>query len=376
MDIVTLILFLLGLVFLVIGAEALVKGASYLASAVGVSQLVIGLTVVSFGTSAPEMAVSINAALSQEADIAMGNVVGSNIFNVLFILGICALIVPLVVNIQLIRVDVPLMVATSGLLWVLALDGVLSRVDGVILFAGIIGYTAATVIVGRRTQRRETASAAASATAAATAPAPASGSLPVSVIQIIAGLALLILGAKWLVDGAVAMATAMGISPMVIGLTIVAAGTSLPEVATSVMAAIRGQRDIAVGNVVGSNIFNILGILGLTAIIAPSGVPVNPAMLAMDIPFMVAVAVGCLPIFFTGHVINRWEGALFLIYYVAYTVYLLLAANSHDALSTYGTVLFAWVTPMVAVTLIVHVSRVLRSKRPKIASQTGHPRNP
>lgn len=361
MDILTIVLFLLGLVFLVAGAEALVKGASFLASAVGVSPLVIGLTVVSFGTSAPELAVSVNAALNDQADIAVGNVVGSNIFNVLFILGLSAIIVPLIVNQQLVRFDVPLMIVASAVTWLMSLDGSISRFDGLLLFAGIIGYTAMTVIAGRRIERQERAK---KKEEESNAPASekSTGKLATNIGLIIVGLALLILGSKWLVDGAVALATTMGLSPLVIGLTIVAAGTSLPEVATSVMAAVRGQRDIAVGNVVGSNIFNLLGILGLTAVIAPSGVPVNPALLSMDIPFMVAVAIACLPIFFTGHVIARWEGILFLLYYVAYTIYLLLAANQHDALSSYSTVVFLWVTPLVALTLAIHVARHLRKR--------------
>ncbi len=365
MDIITLFLFVLGLVFLVIGAEALVKGASCLAAAVGVSPLVIGLTVVSFGTSAPELAVSISAALTGKADIAMGNVVGSNIFNVLFILGISALIIPLVVNQQLVRIDVPLMIVASILLWVMSLDGVLGRVDGLILFAGIIGYTAMTAIIGRKTQKKESMGEATrrDPPEMASAEEPKAGnSIVMNLLFIVVGLAMLVLGSRWLVDGAMSLATAMGLSPLVIGLTIVAAGTSLPEVATSVMAAIRGQRDIAVGNVVGSNIFNILGILGLTAIIAPDGVAVNPASLSLDIPLMVAVAIGCLPVFFTGHLIARWEGALFLAYYVAYTLYLLLAANQHDALDTYGTVLFLWVTPIVAATLVVGVVRAMKKQ--------------
>ena len=361
MDILTLVLFLLGLVFLVAGAEALVKGASFLASAVGVSPLVIGLTVVSFGTSAPELAVSVNAALNDQADIAVGNIVGSNIFNVLFILGISAIIVPLIVNQQLVRFDVPLMIVASAVTWLMSLDGSISRFDGLLLFAGIIGYTAMTVIAGRRIERQERAKKKEEESNAPTAE-KLSGKLATNIGLIIVGLALLILGSKWLVDGAVALATTMGLSPLVIGLTIVAAGTSLPEVATSVMAAIRGQRDIAVGNVVGSNIFNLLGILGLTAVIAPSGVPVNPSVLSMDMPFMVAVAIACLPIFFTGHVIARWEGILFLLYYVAYTIYLLLAANQHDALSSYSTVVFLWVTPLVALTLAIHVARHLRKR--------------
>jgi cation:H+ antiporter len=371
MSMITLVLFLLGLVALVVGAEALVKGASRLAAAVGVSPLVIGLTVVSFGTSAPELAVSLQAAIAGNADIAIGNVVGSNIFNVLFILGVSALIVPLVVHQQLVQFDVPLMIAASILLWLLSLDGVIGRVDGLVLFSGIIGYTAMTVVLGKKTRQQDDEQPESPSPqdhtlgpdGDALAVPSAGGSLAMNLGLIAVGLVLLILGSRWLVDGAVELATALGLSPLVIGLTIVAAGTSLPEVATSVMAAIRGQRDIAVGNVVGSNIFNILGILGLTAVIAPGGVPVNPESQALDMPFMVAVAISCLPIFFTGHLIARWEGLLFLAYYVAYTVYLLLAASKHEALESYATVLFLLVTPLVAVTLVIGVVRAIKDRR-------------
>lgn len=357
MDFLTFVLFILGLVFLVIGAEALVKGASRLAAAVGVSPLVIGLTVVSFGTSAPELAVSINAALSNNADIALGNIVGSNIFNVLFILGLSAIIVPLTVHRQLVRIDVPVMIVISGVTWVMCLDGNVSRIDGLILFAGIVLYTVITVIISRRKER---VSESKRSDPAEAKPAQGAAAIALNVLFIAVGLGLLVLGSKWLVDGAVQMAKAMGLSELVIGLTIIAAGTSLPEVATSVLAAIRGQRDIAVGNVVGSNIFNLLCILGMTSLVAPAGIPVQPSSLALDIPFMVAVAVACLPIFFVGHCIQRWEGVLFLAYYAAYTVYLIMAANHHDSLSTYGTVLFLYVTPLVAVTLLVRVVRAVR----------------
>ena len=368
MDFLTFILFILGLVFLVIGAEALVKGASRLAAAVGVSPLVIGLTVVSFGTSAPELAVSVNAALSDSADIALGNIIGSNIFNVLFILGLSAIIVPLTVHRQLVRVDVPVMIVISGVMWLMCLDGRISRMDGLILFAGIVAYTGISVVVSRRNERESESKR---SDPADMKPAQGGTAIAMNVLLIAVGLGLLVLGSNWLVDGAVQMAKAFGLSELVIGLTIIAAGTSLPEVATSVLAAIRGQRDIAVGNVVGSNIFNILCILGMTGIVAPTGIAVQASALALDLPFMVAVAVACLPIFFVGHCIQRWEGFLFLGYYAAYTVYLIMAANAHDALSNYGTVLFLYVTPLVAVTLLVRVVRAVRmgNGKPAVAAE-------
>jgi cation:H+ antiporter len=184
-----------------------------------------------------------------------------------------------------------------------------------------------------------------------------------SLVLVVGGLALLVLGSRWLVDGAVAMARFFGLSELIIGLTIVAVGTSLPEVAASIIAALRGERDMAVGNVIGSNIFNILGILGITAAIAPAGVSVESAALAFDIPVMIAVALACLPIFFTGYTIARWEGALFLGYYVAYTAYIVLNATNHDALPLFSTTMELFVLPITLITLLVVSARSFMSRR-------------
>lgn len=342
--------FIPGLIALILGAELLVRGASKLAFSFGISPLVVGLTVVAFGTSAPEMAVSVQAAWSGQADIALGNVVGSNIFNVLFILGVSALIVPLVVHQQIIRQEVPVMIGASLLLWSLAADGGISRWDGLLLAALIVGYTVFII----RQSRRETASAKAEYEEAFGGPPKGwDAHWSVQVLLILAGLALLVLGAQWLVGAAVTFAKYLGVSELIIGLTIVAAGTSLPEVATSILAAVRGERDIAVGNVVGSNIFNILAVLGISASVAPDGLAVAPSILAFDLPVMVTVAVACLPIFFTAHLIARWEGALFLAYYVAYTAYLILDATGHDAQTGFSAVMSGFVLPLTAITLIV-----------------------
>jgi cation:H+ antiporter len=180
-------------------------------------------------------------------------------------------------------------------------------------------------------------------------------------VLMLVGLGLLVLGARWLVEGAVAIARAVGVSELVIGLTIVAAGTSLPEVATSIIASVRGERDIAVGNVVGSNLFNILSVLGVTAVIAPSGVRVAPAILSFDLPVMIAVSVACLPIFFTGNMIARWEGALFFGYYLAYTGYVILAATQHDVLPVFSCIMMAFVIPLTVVTLTIVTVRYARA---------------
>jgi len=360
MDLVAVAWLVAGLLVLTVGAELLVRGASRLAAAARISPLVIGLTVVAFGTSAPEMAVSIKSGLTGQADIALGNVVGSNIFNVLFILGLSALLTPLVVSLQIIRLDAPIMLGVSLVLVVMAYDGVVSRIDGALLAAGLIVYTGLAIRQGRKESR----SAAASEFAVEFAEeARGAGRIARDVALVVVGLGALVLGATWFVDAAVGLARGFGVSELIIGLTIVAAGTSLPEVATSVVASLKGEREIAVGNVVGSNIFNVLGVLGATAVVAPEGVPVAPAALTFDLPVMTAVAFACLPIFFTGHKIARWEGATFLAYYVAYTSYLVLMATRHDAATTLGEVMIWFVLPLTAVTLAVTTYRAVRAHR-------------
>jgi cation:H+ antiporter len=288
--------------------------------------------------------------LSGQVDIALGNVVGSNIFNVLFILGLSALIIPLLVARQLIRQEVPIMIGASLLLFALALDGRISRYDAALMFGLLLAYTVFLILQCRRESK-----ALAAESTAETAPSKSNwdSHWAVQVLLIAAGLALLVLGADWLVTAAITFAKQLGVSELVIGLTIVAAGTSMPEVATSIVAALRGERDIAVGNVVGSNTFNILCVLGLSGMVAPEGLPVAQSLLSFDIPVMIAVALACLPVFFTGNLIARWEGGVFLAYYAAYTIYLLLAAQQHDALSTFGVAMSTVVLPLTALTLIV-----------------------
>lgn len=347
----TIVYFLLGLVILVVGAELLVRGASRLALSFGISPLVVGLTVVAFGTSSPELAVSVQSAYSGQADIAIGNVVGSNILNVLFILGLSALIVPLIVNQQLVRQEVPIMIGLSLLLFVLSLDGTVSRGDGALFLVLLTGYT---VFLIR--QSRSAGRAAAPALPAETGEPPSSAwdrHWSAQLALIVVGLLLLVQGSHWLVDAAVTVARRLGVSELVVGLTIIAAGTSLPEVATSIMASVRGERDIAVGNIVGSNIFNILAVLGVSSVLAPRGLNVSPAVLNFDLWVMIAAALACLPVFFTGYLVARWEGAMFLAYYAAYTAYLILAATQHDALPNVRLAMVAVVMPMTVVTLAV-----------------------
>lgn len=353
MDPLVLVLFGVGLVLLIAGGEALVAGASRLAVSFGISPIVIGLTVVAFGTSSPELAVSMGAAAAGTPDLVVGNVVGSNVYNILLILGISAIIAPLVVGRQVVRREVPLMIVASLVTLALAVDGSISRLDGLLLFGGLVAWLLYLLRQSRALTQAE---------------GPDPDEVPErrhrlrSTALVIVGLLLLLVGARWLVDGAVAVATAFGLSELVVGLTVVAVGTSLPELATSVIATIRGERDIAVGNVVGSNVFNLLAVLGLSAIVAGE-IPVAPGALTFDLPVMTVVAIACLPILFTGYRIARWEGALFLTYGAGYTVYLLATAIRHPTVPALAEALAAVVIPLTVVTLLVLATRDVRRGR-------------
>ncbi|ALZ77760.1 sodium:calcium antiporter [Rheinheimera sp. F8] len=351
----------LGLVLLVAGADTLVKGAARLAGAFGIPSLVIGLTVVAFGTSAPELAVSVKAAYAGQAELAIANVVGSNIFNVLFILGVSAVIVPLVISKQLIRQDVPIMVAASFLCVWMVQDGQLSRFEAAVLFAGLISYT---VFLFRQGKQQGADGGDDEVEALLKEPHP----MWQNVLFVVGGLALLVLGARLLVDSAVALATAWGVNEAVIGLTIVAAGTSLPEVVTSIVATIRGERDIAVGNVVGSNIFNILCVLGLSGLVSPVPLLAGAQMAALDIPVMLAVALLCVPFFFAGAILNRIEGALFLAAYVAYTWYLVALTLKLDYLPQLQDYIVYGLIPVIGVYVVLSLLNDFRQRRKQVAS--------
>lgn len=355
----TALLLMAGLVLLGLGGELLVRGASRLAASLGISPLVVGLTVVAFGTSAPELAVSLQAAWSGQSDITLGNVVGSNILNVLLILGVSALVTPLVVAAQVIRQEVPFLIGTSGALYVLAFDGAISRLEGGLFVLLLVGYT---ILLVRQSRRETAALRETYAGDVHLAPRAWDDALPVQVGLIVTGLVALVLGARWLVAGAVAISRALGVPELVIGLTIVAAGTSLPEIAASIAAAAKGQRDIAVGNVVGSNIFNVLAVLGISALASPTALAVSDSLLDFDMIVMIAVSIACLPIFFTGHRVARWEGAVFLAYYAAYTTHLVLASQQHALLDSFTLVMIGFVTPLTVLTLAVITYRAWRGR--------------
>ncbi|WP_181298285.1 calcium/sodium antiporter [Pseudomonas sp. Q2-TVG4-2] len=350
-----------GLVLLVVGAEALVRGAAKLAARFGISPLIIGLTVVAFGTSAPETAVSIQASMNGNGDIAVGNVIGSNIANILLILGLSALVAPLLVSRQLVRLDVPVMIGAGLLTVALAWNGNVSRLDGCILLTLLLLYTLFLVIASQRDKQR------AQKDEFNIEYGPEDRAKPfgwaIQLLLVLLGLGLLVLGSNLLIEGAVALARALGLSELVIGLTVIAVGTSMPELATSLLAVYRGERDIAVGNVVGSCIFNLLLVLGAGALVSSDGLSISPNALAFDLPVMLAVFAACLPIFFSGYRINRWEGTMFLGYYFAYTLYLVMFSTGLPAINLLRHAMTWYVLPLTVVTLLVIFLRAWKHQR-------------
>ena len=308
-----------GMAVLVAGASALVLGAARLAAAAGISSLVIGLTVVAFGTSAPELAVSVQAALTGAGEVAIGNAVGSNIFNTLAILGVSALFGGLVVHQRLVRVDVPIVLVVTAVTWWMTANGHLGRGEGALLAAGVVAYTLFAYLLGRREPKEVVAEYDEAFGAGAPPPRRWLGAVGL----VIGGLVALVAGAQLLVNGATELASTLGVSDLIIGLTVVAAGTSLPELATSVVATRRGERDIAVGNIVGSNLFNLLAVLGLSAL-AGGGLPVPDATIATDVPVLLLATLVALPALALGLSVTRWEGAVLLAGYVGYIAYLVL----------------------------------------------------
>ena len=359
MSLTIVLMFIGGLVALVLGAGWLVRGAAKLTLSFGISPLVVGLTVVAFGTSAPELAVSAGAVLDGKVDIAIGNVVGSNILNVLLILGASAVITPLVVHLQLIRQEVPIMIAASVALLLMMLDGVVATWESALLVGAMVIYTVFLVWQSRR----QSASADAEFEGEVDLNSTWDRHWSVQLGLILLGLVALVTGSHFLVEAAVTTAKQWGVSDVVIALTIVALGTSLPEIATSVTAALKGQRDMAVGNVVGSNTFNILGCLGISGMLSTSGLVVAESVIHFDAWVMLAVALACLPIFISGREIARWEGVVFLLYYAAYTAYLILASQAHDALQQFSVVMLYCVVPLTVITMAVSLFKHRREGR-------------
>lgn len=339
-----------GLVLLLLGAELLVRGASHLARNFGISSLVVGLTIIGFATSSPEIAVGVHAAMTGNGGVSLGNVVGSNIFNVLVVLGAAALAGPLIVSRQLVIWDVPVMIGLSVIAFLFSADMQIGWVDSFFFLVGLILYIWFSIHVSRRDPESRSEMEG----------EKVDPRWWLNLIFALVGLAMLVGGAELLVYGAVQMATAFAISEGLIGLTIVAIGTSLPEVATSIVASLKGERDIAVGNVVGSNIWNILAVLGVGGLAAGGQLEVYDSFVRFDLPVMLAVAFSCLPIFLVGHRIERWEGALFLGGYVLYMTYLVLDLVKSPLTDEYSYVILQYVLPLTIAFVLIKAYRTSR----------------
>ncbi|NNB35751.1 calcium/sodium antiporter [Pseudomonas fragi] len=339
---------LCGLALLVAGAELLVRCAVRMAANLKVRPLLIGLTLVAVGSSAPQLTVSLQAALNDTADIAVGSVIGSNIFNILVTLGLSALIIPLRVSRQLVRLDIPLMILASGLVFALALNKQLDRLDGVVLLGGLLVYLALLLRQSRHSGHHHPRH-----------DLPRTSWLH-NLVLMLAALLLLGLAGHLLLGAAVTLATELGLSERIIGLTIIAVSTSLPQLATSLIAAFRGQGEIAVGNVIGSNVFNLLGVLGLTALVAPAPLSVSPNALAFDLPVMLGVAALCLPVFYTGYRVTRGEGLLFLGLYLAYGLHVVSFTTGMPLAGKLEHLMLFFVLPALLLFLLLSTLRAWR----------------
>lgn len=363
-----------GFALLIVGSEVLVRGASNLAALLGMTPLVIGLTVVAFGTSSPELAVSIQSVFEGKADLAVGNAVGSNILNVLLVLGLSSLVVPLTVKSQVVKFDVPLMIGATLALLLVTLDGSLSRIEGISFVAVLIAYITILIRKARRETKQEKADAMSKlpeseAMALMEADVANPKATGIYFALLVGGLIILGVGCSLFVDGSVALAKVIGVSELVIGLTVMSVGTSLPELVTTVVAVLRGERDMAVGNIVGSNMFNILCVLGITSSIAPDSIPVKAEVLHLHLPVALASAVICLPIFFTKWEISRWEGALMLVLYSAYMTYMLMQAYESTSIDTFTKVACYGLLPLTV--LILAGSTVMSIGNSKLKAEAN-----
>lgn len=323
----TVLLFIIGLVTLIGGAELFLKSVDKFGAAWSVSPVVMGLTVVAFATGAPELAISLQAAAEGRPDLVLGNILGSNVANILLILGIAGLVKPLKITKRIIRIDVPMVIAASVLLYVLAMDGSLTPLDGGIILFALLAYS---LFMYSQIRKDRAANKKLDSQ-----DLPEVGE-PVTtlfygkyILLLLAGLVLIVMGSRWMVDAAVQIAEILGISELIIGLTIVSIGTSLPEVATSLSSVRKGDSDTAVANVMGSNLYNILLTLGLTIVVAPGALDVSLEVINLDLPIMLIVAGACIPLFIPGSKLDRGEAGGFLFYYLSYMAYLTLMAIDH-----------------------------------------------
>ncbi|MBN2978003.1 calcium/sodium antiporter [Pseudomonas lactucae] len=337
-----------GLLLLIIGAEILVRAAVRLAASLKVRPLIIGLTIVAFGSSAPQMTVSLQATLAGNTDIAVGSVIGSSIFNVLVTLGLSALIIPLRVSRQLVRLDIPVMILAGLLVFTLAANEELTPVDGLFLLIALLAYLAVLHYQTRHSRRPRTLDTVAQAPWLSSA------------LLMLGGFLILALAGHLLLGAAVDVASDLGLSERIVGLTLIGVGTSLPCLATSLIAALRGQREIAVGNVIGSNLFNLLGVLGLTALLAPSPLSVSPNALDFDLPVMLGVVVLCLPVFYTGYRVTRAEGLVLLGLYLAYGLHVMSFTTGMPLANKLEQLMLHYVLPALVVFLVFTSLRAWR----------------
>ncbi len=348
----TVLLFIAGLIALIGGAELFLKAVDHFGLKWGVSPVIMGLTVVAFATGAPELAISIKAASSGSADLVLGNIIGSNIANILLILGVTALIAPLNITRRIIRIDVPIVIGASLLLFFLASDGVLNTFDGIVLLTGLVAYSIFTYFQIRKSKDDDDVAEVFEFESSPEELAQGTFFYIKNVGFLLIGLILIVLGSNWMVDSAVTIARLFGLSELVIGLTIISIGTSLPEVATSLSAARKGNADIAVANVMGSNLYNILLTLGVTLMIAPNFLDVSTKAINFDLPFMVAVSIACIPIFIAGFNLTRMDGILFLFYYLSYLAYLVFDALDSSLVPTIESVFIWGVLPATVIYMV------------------------
>lgn len=341
---------------LIAGAELLVRAAVRLVARLHVRPLLIGLTIVAFGSSAPQMAISLQATLGGSTDIAVGSVIGSSIFNILVTLGLSALIIPLRVSRQLVRLDIPLMIGASLLVFALAYNEHFTPLDGAVLLAALVLYLGLLLRQSRHSTRQHTAEPSGRRKAA-----PWFSSL----LLILLGLGLLVFAGHLLLGAAVTVADDLGLSERVMGLTVIAISASLPQLATSLLAALRGQRDIAVGNVIGSNLFNLLGVLGFTALVAPTPLSVSPNALDFDLPVLLGVALLCLPVFYSGYRVTRAEGLLFLGLYLAYGLHVMSFTTGMPLAGKLERLMLFFILPALVAFLLFSSLRAWRRQHKK-----------
>jgi cation:H+ antiporter len=356
----TVLLFIIGLVTLIAGAELFLKSVDRFGLAWSVSPVVMGLTVVAFATGAPELAISLQAAAEGKPDLVLGNILGSNIANILLILGIAGLVKPLRITNRIIKVDVPVVIGASILLYVLAMDGLLTLMDGLIIFGALVAYSVFMYSQIRKDRRDNKLNKEEQPVLDEPVTSLFYGKY---IFLLLAGLVLIVMGSRWMVESAVEIAGILGISELIIGLTIVSIGTSLPEVATSLSAVRRDDSDTAVANVMGSNLYNILLTLSLTIIVAPGALDVSMDAIRLDLPFMVIVAAACLPLFWPAKELGRPEAAGFLFYYAAYVAYLALIAIQHPFKETMEWAMFWIIIPLTVLLIIVKFITDYRKRR-------------